>query len=77
MSSFVQLCVIYVCGVEGLGSRGETNIMQDGAVDIQHGTGVDGNFYSMHPRPPSQVKVLWLEKTYKNTLLYLVHNTAG
>jgi hypothetical protein len=30
--------------------RGEANIMQDGAVDIQHGTGVDGNFYTMHPR---------------------------
>ncbi len=22
--------------------RGEANIMQDGAVDLQHGTGVDG-----------------------------------
>jgi hypothetical protein len=40
----------YMCGINGRvkdsKGRGEANTMQDGAVDLQHGTGVDGN---LHP----------------------------
>jgi hypothetical protein len=39
---------MYVCGVKEAGSRtarGEANIMQDGAVDVELGTGTDGNSY--------------------------------
>jgi hypothetical protein len=46
--------IAYVCGIEGHDQgggfedskgRGEANIMQDGTVNLQHGTVVDGDSY--------------------------------
>jgi hypothetical protein len=46
-----MVLVANVCGINGMGSRSnknrkgsdEASITQDGAVDLQHGTGVDAN----------------------------------
>jgi hypothetical protein len=60
------ICIAYVCGMngcdQGVGfkeSKGRVgdNIMQDGTVDLQHGTGVEGNSHLINQRPLPQVRV--------------------
>jgi hypothetical protein len=55
--------------------RGETNIMQDWPVDLQHGTGCGWEFASMYPTSPLQARVfIFMDPHIK--LLYLVHKTV-
>jgi hypothetical protein len=55
-------------GIKDSKERNEANIMQDGSVDLQHGTGVDGNLHPClrghHPNKDLHVKLLYLVQFY-------------
>jgi hypothetical protein len=80
MPSFAYSCVTYVSGIKGsrTAKEGEANIMQEGALDLQHGTGVDGNWhpYVQSQHPKVRFLCLKINKPTVVKLLYLVHNTA-
>jgi hypothetical protein len=82
MSSFFLFISVLQREVGSMGwfkyskGRGEANIVQDGAVDLQHRTGMDGNSHPCVQGHHPQVRVCALKKTNKPTkkLLNPVHN---
>ncbi len=55
--------------------RGRTNSVQEGAIDLQNGTGVEGNSYPCIKRHYS-CKGFLLLKTHLLIILYFLHNNV-
>ncbi len=68
------------CDQRGMGSRiingkGRANTVQEGAIDLQNGTGVEGNSYPCIKRHYS-CKGFLLLKTHLLIILYILHNNV-
>jgi hypothetical protein len=83
VSSFAQF-MVYVCRIDGVRSRhefkdskerGGANIIQDGKIDLQHGTGVDGKSHPClkgHHLKQGSVVCCIYRPTYLIVILYIV-----